>query len=342
MSSNFPIQNVDYRVECDDFILYELGRLIDEDRASFEDDEFRRVIEAGIHEHIERRLDIRASVALRLRSSGRAPVRVLRAVEDIESSLRHLPEIIQSYTEYLFQKLEQCSEEEPDEKVTGAADALFDSPDHRETARGAIDLLGSTRSAVSARILAHAVSEPMLDEDIESKAYEYLRAMWPLPRPYILYSLKSHAHEDIPFRWFQLLIDCDEPSAVDRILEELVVHGNDSRYQEDLLALVQLLGHAGDPETEDKILQVLNSSETPRAASDMVEEFLKDTQTRRRSTAPNSVWAQLDRVYALNRQYLAAAEHFDAGRKAAARRSLDELLAEDPQHPLALMLQQLL
>ena len=60
-----PINNFDYHVACDDFFLYELGRLIDEERASLDEDEFRSLIEAGIHEHIERRLDIRTGIAAR-------------------------------------------------------------------------------------------------------------------------------------------------------------------------------------------------------------------------------------------------------------------------------------
>src|SRR5262249_37677019 len=99
-----PLKPFDYRIECDDFLLYELGRLIEEDRATFEDEEFRRVIEAGIHEHVARRLDVRAEMARRLRSSG-GPAGMLRAIEDIESTLMDIPEILQSYTAYLFEKL---------------------------------------------------------------------------------------------------------------------------------------------------------------------------------------------------------------------------------------------
>src|SRR5262245_47435231 len=109
-----PLDNFDYHIPCDDFLLYELGRLIEEDRATFEDEEFRRVIESGIHEHIERRLDVRAEMARRLRATGSRPDRILRAIEDIESPLRDLPQIIQSYTGYLFQRLEHCSEITPD------------------------------------------------------------------------------------------------------------------------------------------------------------------------------------------------------------------------------------
>jgi len=69
-----PLDNFDYRVQCDDFFVYELGRLVEEDRASFDDEEFRRLVDAGIHEHVERRLDIRAEIAARLRKLRSMPV----------------------------------------------------------------------------------------------------------------------------------------------------------------------------------------------------------------------------------------------------------------------------
>jgi hypothetical protein len=327
----------DYSVSCDDFLLYELARLIEEDRASFDDEEFCRVIAEGIHEHIERRLNIRAEMANRLRSGVEKPGRVLHAIEDIESPLRGITEIIHSYTAYLFRRLEECSESAPDERVTETADLLLEAPGDRFMAEPALDVLGSIRSPVSARVLAHAISEPLLEEDLELKAYNYLRAMWPLPRHFILYSLKPHTHEDIPFRWFQLLVECDEPSAVDRILEEVLTHGNDPDYHEDLVALTELLERARDPDTEDKVLQVINSPETSRAAVKLLEGFLinRKAQKPKETEGP---WATLDRVYASNRKYLAAARLFDAGKSAEAGSALDELLKEDPQYPLALML----
>src|SRR5216117_731671 len=105
-----PLEDFDYRINCDDFLLYELGRLIEEDLASFEEEEFRRVIDAGIHEHIERRLDIRADMAALLRTGGLSVNRVLRCIEDIEAPLRDIPAIIHSYTAYLFRRLEECAE----------------------------------------------------------------------------------------------------------------------------------------------------------------------------------------------------------------------------------------
>src|SRR2546425_8857175 len=70
-----PLENFDYLVECDDFLLYELGRLIDEDRASLDDEEFRRVVDEGIREHVETRLEVRAELAMRLRAAGPAGAR---------------------------------------------------------------------------------------------------------------------------------------------------------------------------------------------------------------------------------------------------------------------------
>src|SRR5437870_9509472 len=87
------LDHFDYHIQCDDFFLYELGRLIEEDRASFDDEEFRRLIDAGIHEHIERRLEIRAEIAANLRQLRSMPGQLLRFVEDIETPLRDVPMI---------------------------------------------------------------------------------------------------------------------------------------------------------------------------------------------------------------------------------------------------------
>jgi hypothetical protein len=338
-----PLENFDYRVDCDDFFLYELGRLIEEDHASLDDEEFRGLIDAGIHEHIERPLHVRAQVAARLRKSSRASVRLLHVVEDIEAPLRDEPLIVESYTAYLVRRLEQCAEERPNERIEAAADLLLESPEDRSSAETALDTLSSIPSAASARVLAFIISEPMLEEDLEARAYAHVRTMWPLPRPYIFYSLKPHTHEDIPFRWFQLLVDCDEPSAVDRVLEEVLAHGNQPDYREDLLALVELLGESRDPATEEKILQVVNSDAATREAKQILEGFLKNTKARRhKETKAADPWANLDRLYAANKKYLAAAKLLESGRTADASRKLDELLRDEPQYPFALVLRQLI
>ena len=38
-----PLRDFDYHVACDDFLLYELGRLIEEDKASFDEAEFEEL-----------------------------------------------------------------------------------------------------------------------------------------------------------------------------------------------------------------------------------------------------------------------------------------------------------
>ena len=128
---------------------------------------------------------------------------------------------------------------------------------------------------------------------------------------------------------------------MDRILEEVLVHGDDPTYREDLLAIIELLRHSSDPEMEDKILQVLNSDGTPRPAVDMLENFIKGLTTTRSETKHEGPWAGLNRAYAANRKYLAAAKLFDKGKKADAGRALDELLKEEPHYPFALMLKRL-
>src|SRR5881296_2075007 len=92
------ISGFDYRVEPDDFVLYELARLIEEDRASLDDEEFRRLIDEGVREHVEENMQVRAELAGILRdaehkldTATRAVARrVVRALEDDESDLRNV------------------------------------------------------------------------------------------------------------------------------------------------------------------------------------------------------------------------------------------------------------
>lgn len=302
------LENFEYRVDPDDFVFYELGRLIEEESADLEDDDFRRLIGEGIREHVELRPDIRRELAALIRATNdKTYSKVVRLIEDPEAPLSGEETIVRSYTRYLFRKLEQGVEplspleteacnlierwqraeilrEELTKKlkligrpaVAPLADLLFDSLDDRTAAEAAVDVIGAIPSPVSARVLAHAISEPMLDEDLELKAYWHVRSMWPLPRFFVLYSLRPHAHEDLPFRWFQLLVEMEEPSAVDRIIEELIAHAENPNLREDLLALLELLRQSRDPSKEDKILHVLNSPEAPRQAAEMLEEFLRN------------------------------------------------------------------
>src|SRR5437773_6514478 len=114
--------DVDFHVETDDFLLYELGRLLEEDRVSFEDEEFRRIIDEGVHEHIEERLDIRAEMAKRLRAAlaqiepamQRIGRRTLQTIEDIESPLHNASLVVGAYTAYMFRRLQDTADEPKD------------------------------------------------------------------------------------------------------------------------------------------------------------------------------------------------------------------------------------
>src|SRR5204863_8652525 len=127
-------------------------------------------------------------------------------------------------------------------------------------------------------VLAHAVSEPLLDRDLEAKAFATLKSFWPLARHYMLYNLQGHPHEDIPFRWFQLFVEVDELTTVDLVLEELRAHGESAGYHEDLSALLDVLHGCHDPELEDKILGALNSPSASPATSALLRKFVEEHQ----------------------------------------------------------------
>src|SRR5688572_5571571 len=261
----------DYGVHREDFVLYELHRLIEEDRASFDDAEFRNVIDEGIRAHIQEMPHVRASLARILRSAplkGEAQtvaMRVVHALEDMESDLCNVAALVLNYTGYLFTRLEELDPDPGDDKISTAADLLFESTGDRSAAETALDVLCATVSPVTARVLAHAVSEPLLDEDLEARAFAALKASWPLPHHYMLYNLREHPHEDIPIRWFQLFVEVDEPKTVELFLEELRAHGENPAYLEDLIALAETLQGCRDPELEDKILDAVNSTRTSPA-----------------------------------------------------------------------------
>jgi hypothetical protein len=62
----------------------------------------------------------------------------------------------------------------------------------------------------------------------------------------------------------------------------------------------------------------------------------------RRSGADADPWANLARLHAANKRYLAAAKLFDSGRKTDSLRKLDELLKDESRYPFALMLKRLI
>jgi hypothetical protein len=368
----------DFGVDADDFILYELNRLIEEERASFEDEEFRILIDEGIRIHVEENLPIRCQMAYSLRAqlgsmdpdptTRAVAIRVIQALENTDSDLRNAAFVVRKYTAYLFERLQSIEgvpqgESEAREAIEGwksgtiprekmvaslqqlgrgalgpASELLLNSAQDRDAAEPALEVLSHVRSSVSARVLAYVVSEPMLDEDLEARAYSSLREFWPLARPYILHSLHLHAHEDLPFRWFQLLIESDEAAATELIYEEMRAHGNQPNYHEDLWALASLMTHSRDPEITDKVLEWINSPDTPQSVAPMLQEFLKEYRRPEPKPGAPDPWTERARLRMVNEKYVNASRLFDAGRKEEGIRALDKILAEEPSYPFALML----
>jgi len=336
------LAGTDYGIHPEDFILYELHRLIEEDRASFDDADFRNLIDEGIRAHIQDSLHIRARLAGVLRSAQlkgeaqKVATRVVHALEDLEANLCNVAVLVRDYIGYLLTRLEALEEDSMDEKVTTAADLLFESTGDSSAAETALDVLCASRSPVSARVLAHAVSEPLLDETLEGRAFAALKASWPLPRHYMFYSLREHPHEDIPIRWFQLFVEIDELTTADLVLEELRAHGENPAYLEDLAVLMETLQGCRDPELEDKILHAVNSSSTSAPALALLRKFLEEH--RPVESDDRSPWAQRSRALELNRQYLSAVALFEKGEKEKALQGLKKVLAVDPDYPFAVML----
>ena len=376
------IAGLDFLVDADDFILYELNRMIEEERASFEDEEFRILIDEGIREHIEENLPVRAQLAGKLRITARTvdpktravAERVIRALENTLYDLRNAGVVVRTYTAYLFDRLQSLDGMAPGEaevrtmieswKAGGIpagsliaelqkigrpalgpiAELLTQSPEDRAAAELSLAVLSHIRSSVSARVLAYVVSEPMLDEDLEARAYTALRSQWPLARGYMLHSLHSHAHEDLPFRWFQLLIEVDETTSSELIYDEMRVHGKSSNYHEDLWALASLLAHSRDPDIEEKVLGWINVPQTPEPVNPMLQEFLKDYRRPDPGllkTDSQDPWARRAHLLEINSQFINASRLLDGGNFKEAQMALEKILKDEPGYPFAVMLAQM-
>ena len=341
------LTGIDYGVHPQDFVFYELSRLIEEDRASLDDSEFRKLIDEGIRAHIQDNLHIRARLSEALRAAslqGGARIvadRVVRALENIETDLCNVAVVVRNYTAYLCSRLEAFDEESAnDDRISTAADLLFESTGDRSAAETALNVLCQTLTPVSSRVLAHAVSEPLLDEDLEERAYAALKATWPLPRHFMLYSLREHPHEDIPIRWFEVFVEVDELLTVELVLEELRAHGENAAYAEDLAALLEALHASRDPELEDKILDAVKSTSTNPSIQPLLRKFLEEH--RPVETAGETSWALRSRAIQTNVQYQTAASLYDKGEKAKSLEVLTSILNEDPEYPFALMLKRLI
>ena len=352
------IADIEFPIPADDFTVYELARLTaDYERPLFKDEEFRLLVEQGIRLHVDSNVDLRARLVERLRH--RAPEMdaaarkitpdVISGLEDIEFPVQRIGAVVSSYTNQLFQKLEgmpDSSEAEEEARrlleewrggrlerqtlieelreigpaaVAPAADMLFESPDDRAAADTALELLSTLESNVSARILAYVVSEPILEEELEERAQQMLGEIWPTPLPYILYNLKRHSHEDLPYRWFELLVATRYTRAADRILEEVAVHSGLENFREDLLSILSLLDASKDPGVVGKILRLITDARTTEQTVRILEDWLEGSSMAEEIEAGMDGWNA-------GRSILAARnEDFNSFASRQPERSLDEL-----------------
>lgn len=307
------VDSVQFPVESDDFLLQELGYLIQDGEPSYEDDDFHFVIKQGIRLYVDPDVDLRARLVGSLRqaytgmkgASRRVAPTIIGAIEDVDFSLDVVGTVVQGYTKQLLKTLEGMTEdksvdetarewierwtegtlEEPallerfrgigSKGVPAVADLLFDSLEDPTRNNTALNLLSMIHTPVAAQVLAYTISEPILEEKQEELARKILRELWPMALPYVLYNLRRHSHEDIPFRWFELLIDIDNTRAVDRILEEVVAHGRSDNYQEDLLTILPLLDRSNDPGVVGKLLRLITEDSLPKESVGPIDQWIE-------------------------------------------------------------------
>jgi hypothetical protein len=351
------LDEVRYPIDAEDFLLFELGRLIDEGTPSFMNDEFRFLVEQSIRITLNPDIDLRARLVERLRReyphmpsrARKIAPQIIGAIEDSDFSLDRIGAVVRSYTNQMLEVLENTEpdnsgadrartaieswregtldrfglfaaiEEGGAEAVPAVADLLLEALGEPETVQTSLELLCLTPCPLAARVIAYVVSEPILEEAQEERAREILGELWPLPRTYILYRLKQHLHEDVPFRWLQILIELGEERAVDRILEELVTHARDENYVEDLRAILDLLDRSRDPGVVGKLLQLLTEETAPEAPLDLLEEWLEHSSLSAEIEAALERWNQGEIII------VPAGEDFNTFATSQPDRGLDDL-----------------
>lgn len=270
---------------ADPYLVFELGRLLEEGKATLGHQEFRFLIRQGVRLEYDRDVSVRASFveALRRTKEGSSEIltQVIGAIEDIDFPLDRIGVIVRHYSERLFGGLAKTGPEAAAEEITRIVDQLFESPEDPGAARSAITRLeeisrrspGSHECGIGQRALAYAVSEPLLEEDLEEHACSVLRAAWPASRNFVLYNLRKHLHEDIPIRWLELLFAAGELRAVERVLEEVLSHAADPEYREDLLVSLDLIRRSKDPGRSGKLLRLLSGPHTPTASRALLRDW---------------------------------------------------------------------
>ena len=298
----------------DDFLVCELAGLLEKGEPSFDDKDFLYLIEQGIRLEYDPDISLRAQFVEQLRlASGSLPGEARRvarhlvgAIEDADFPMHRIAAVVRHYVRGLFERVDRTVAMPPDESLGDAvgrwrhgqlgreglipeleratpgsvptlAELLLEGAGDPEVAGAAIGRLAGLGSPAAVRTLAYAVAEPLLEEAEEARALEALHALWPGARTYILYRLRQHTHEDIPYRWMELLIDTGELRAVDRILEEVLRHARDASYREDLLMSLDLVGRSADPGRAGKVFRLLTEPRAPDLVRRLLGEWVANS-----------------------------------------------------------------
>jgi hypothetical protein len=287
------LSGIDVPLAEDDFLIRELERILSEGEPRANDD-FRFLIEQGLRLEWDGNQSLRARVAASLRLAvrnglrgpeRRAATHLAGAIEDLDFPLSRISTFGTEYSKRLFDRLELSPG--PGETAASLVDVICEEENDAETSALAVASLGQLALGVDAqdpdrgvaiRALAYLISEPILEEALEEQAMSLLGSSWPAPRNYMLYGLRRHTHEDLPYRWIELLIELEEPRAVDRILEEVLIHARDSAFRQDLLGLLDLTARSRDPGRRGKCLRLLEGPGAPREARELLESWLADSE----------------------------------------------------------------
>ncbi len=109
------IADVGFPIRSDDFFVFELARLTEDyDEPSFRNEEFRLLVEQGIRLLVDRDVGIRTRIVGKLRQAypemqpeaRRIAPDVIGAIEDVDFPLQQVGAVVRSFTNQLFEKLE--------------------------------------------------------------------------------------------------------------------------------------------------------------------------------------------------------------------------------------------
>lgn len=312
------LRTFDYDISPEDFFLSQVAFLVNEDRISLEDPEFREIIAAGFHFHLEDRPAVRSRLAQELRSLQTQNPGLQKTIGRLDHALLSGEplgddaRLVESYAQALLRALERLPGEDESLETEAASaigrwkrgeiltpelestlatlgrsaygpmvEELAEAEENSAVSDVMVRVLAQIGSPAAYRILAHLIEQPSLNEALENTVAGILKDHWPDVRAYVLFRLRKHDHEDLPLRWFELLHECGEREGEDLALDEIVTHAAESQHREDLNHLASLLLAKGSPSVPEKILSLMNESHVSGQARKVLDNLIQNWGTSR-------------------------------------------------------------